>query len=55
MYIEGVCLFCQDSSCNVENASIEELENCHFDEEGPVHVGLGEISFNFGHKDQEKR
>ena len=52
--VEGVCLFCQNSSCDVENASIEELKNCHFDEERPVHVGLGEISFDLCHEDQEK-
>ena len=54
MNVEGVSLFRQNSSSNVENASIEELENCHFDEERPIHVGLGEISFDFGHEDQEK-
>ena len=54
MNVEGVSLFRQNSSSNVENASIEELENCHFYEERSVHVGLGEISFDFGHEDQEK-
>ena len=53
--IEVLDFLSQDSCKGVEDARVEKLEEANLDQEGGVHVGLGDVPLLGSHEDEEDR